>query len=250
MLSSAAGIGSAFLGSFLTTRDGIKVGMSSMMIGNALWGTSLATGLSLGLSVPTQYVYALAIAGSGIGMGAGYVIARKYDTKPGDAAILNTASLFGTGAGVLLAQAIFRNPSAQTFGWFMLGGTSVGLFTGGLLAWKLDLSRGRVAFIDVGGLAGTGLGFALGYVIGVNSGGEDSIQVASRYAIGGMVLGLLAGALITRRYKGDSPPPVEALLRRHNGRFAFGLPSINIEHALTPEGSAPRITLTLAKGTF
>ena len=68
-----------------------------------------------------------------------------------------------------LAQAIFRNPSSSQFGWFILGGTTAGVLTGSLLAWKLELSRGHVGLIDVGGLAGTGLGFALGYVIGVNS---------------------------------------------------------------------------------
>ena len=48
MLSSGAGIGAGFLGSFLATRDGIKVGYSSLIIGGAVWGASLASGLSSG----------------------------------------------------------------------------------------------------------------------------------------------------------------------------------------------------------
>jgi hypothetical protein len=249
MLSSAAGIGSGFLGSFLTTRDGIKVGYSSMMIGSAAWGISLATALGLGLEVPTQYVYALAIAGSGIGMAAGYLVARKLEISPGDAALVNSGGLWGTAAGALLAQGIFRSPASSTFGWFILGGTSMGVVAGSLLAQHLELSRGHVALIDAGGLGGTGLGFALGYVIGVNSGGEDNIQVASRYALGGMALGLLAGAVLTRKYKGDIPP-VEALLRRDDGHWAFGLPAFNIEPAVTPEGVSTRMVLTLARGSW
>lgn len=250
MLSSGAGIGAGFLGSFLATRDGIKVGYSSLMIGGAVWGASLATGLSLGLDVPTQYVYALAIAGSGIGMSAGFLVARKLDISAGDSAMINSGGLWGTATGALMAQAIFRNPSGSQFGWFILGGTTAGVLTGSLLAWKLELSRGHVGLIDVGGLAGTGLGFALGYVIGVNSGqNEDNIQVGARYALGGMALGLLAGAVLTRKYKGDVPP-VEALLRRDHGHWALGIPSFTVEQAITPEGTAPRISLTLAHGTW
>jgi hypothetical protein len=250
MLSSGAGIGAGFLGSFLSTRDGIKVGTSSLMIGSAVWGTSLATSLSLGLDVPARYIYGLAIAGSGIGMSAGFLIARKLDISAGDAALVNSGGTWGTATGALLAQAIIRSPSGSQFGWFMLGGTTAGLFTGGMLAWKLELSRGRVGLIDVGGLAGTGLGFALGYVIGVNSQSEDNIQTGARYALGGMALGLLAGAVFTRKYKGDVPP-VEALIRHDHGRWAVGLPAFNIEPAPAGPGiTVPRFSLTLAKGAW
>jgi hypothetical protein len=222
-----------------------------MMIGGAAWGTSLATSLSLGLDVPTRYIYGLAIAGSGIGMSAGYLIARKLDISAGDAALVNSGGIWGTATGALMAQAIFRNPSGSQFGWFILGGTTAGVLTGSLLAWKLELSRGHVGLIDVGGLAGTGLGFALGYVIGVNSGGEDNIQVGARYALGGMALGLLAGAVLTRKYKGDVPP-VEALLHRDDGgRWALGLPAFSVDAAPVAAGvTVPRFSLTLAKGTW
>ncbi|HEY1586236.1 MAG TPA: PEGA domain-containing protein [Polyangia bacterium] len=250
MLSSGAGIGAGFLGSFLATRDGIKVGTSSLMLGSAVWGTSFATSLSLGLDVPARYIYGLAIAGSGVGMTAGFLIARKTDISAGDAALVNSGGTWGTASGALLAQAIIRNPSGSQFGWFMLGGTTAGVLTGSLLAWKLELSRGHVGLIDVGGLAGTGLGFALGYVIGVNSQSEDNIQTGARYALGGMVLGLLAGAVFTRKYKGDVPP-VEALLQHNHGRWAVGLPAFSVEQATTAPGvSVPRFTLTLAKGSW
>jgi hypothetical protein len=250
LLSSGAGIGAGFLGSFLATREGIKVGYSSLMIGGGVWGTALSTSLSLGLGVPSRYVYGLAIAGSGIGMTAGFLAARKLDISAGDAALVNSGGTWGTATGALLAQAIFRNPSASQFGWFILGGTTAGVLTGSLLAWKLELSRGHVGLIDVGGLAGTGLGFALGYVIGVNSGGEDNIQVGARYALGGMALGLIAGAMFTRKYKGDVPP-VEALIQHQHGRWALGLPAFNVDQAQTAPGvSVPRFSLTLAKGSW
>ena len=256
LLSSGAGIGAGFLGSFLATRDGIKVGYSSLMIGGGVWGTSIATSLSLGLDVPARFIYGIAIAGSAIGMTAGYLIARKTEISAGDAALVNSGGTWGTATGALLSQAIFRNPTGSQLGWFMLGGTTLGVMTGGLLAWKLELSRGHVGLIDVGGLAGTGLGFALGYVIGVNAGqSEDNIQTGARYALGGLALGLLAGAVLTRKYKGDVPP-VEALLHRDpdgegGGRWAFGLPAFSVEQAQTAPGSfVPRFTITLAKGSW
>jgi hypothetical protein len=218
------------------------------MIGSTIWGAALATSLGLGLDIRSQYVYALAIAGLGIGMSTGFLVARKLDISAGDAALVNSGGTWGTATGALLTQSIFLHPTSAQFGWFLLGGTTVGVLGGALLGMKLELSRGHVALIDVGGLAGTGLGFALGYVIAVNS-GEDRIQVGARYGLGGLGLGLLAAAVLSRKYKGDLPP-VEALLRRHDGRWAFGMPALNIDYAITPEGAAPRMTLTLARGTF
>jgi hypothetical protein len=248
-LSSLGGIGLGFMSSFLATRDGVKVGTSSLMIGGGAWGTTLLTALGLGLDVPSQYVYGMAIGGGLFGAAAGLLIARRIEISPGDAGLVNSGGLWGTGFGSLLAQSIWRRPTGAEFGWLILGGTSLGVATGAVLAKKLELSRGHVALIDVGGLAGTGLGFALGTAIGANSRTEDTVQVGARYALGGMALGLIAGAVFTRKYRGDLPP-VEALILRKRGQWAVAIPSLNVDRAITPEGSAPRFTLTLAKGTF
>jgi hypothetical protein len=249
LLSATAGIGAGFLASFLATRDGVKVGTSSLMIGGGTWGTAWLTSLGLGLQIPSQYVYGMAIGGGLVGAAAGLLIARRIDISPGDAALVNSGGMWGTGFSSLLAQAIWRRPTGAQFGWLMLGGTSLGVATGSILARKLELSRGHVALIDVGGLAGTGLGFALGSAIGANSRTEDTVQVGARFALGGMVLGLVAGAVFTRKYRGDLPP-VEALLLHKHGQWAVAIPTLTVESAVTPEGTAPRYTLTLAKGNF
>ena len=188
-------------------------------------------------------------AGSGLGMAGGYMIARKLDISAGDSAMINSGGTWGTAGGVLLAQSIFRQPSAKDLGWFALGGTAVGVATGALLAWRLEVSRSHVALIDVGGLAGAGLGFALGYVIGFRTPGADNIQTGARYSLGGMGVGLIAGIVLSRKYK-DDLPPVEALLTHEGGRWAMALPRLSVDYAVTPEGSAPRVNVILASGHF
>ncbi len=249
--ASAAGIGAGFIASFLPTRDGIKVGHSSLIIGGGAWGTSVGTALAFATGVPDQYITGLALLGGAIGHATGILVSHWKDVMPGTAAIMNSGGFWGTATGALLAQAIFTNPSREQWGWFLLGGTSIGVLTGSLVAWKIDISRGHVLLVDVGGVAGGGLGLALGYAIGATSKNEtNNWQAASRYALGGAAVGLLTAAVLARGYKGDLPP-VEALLRRNiNGRWAFGVPNLRIERALTPEGEAPRFVFDLAKGAW
>src|SRR5439155_1445885 len=176
--------------------------------------------------------------------------------RSGRTELVIASMVFGGAAGPLLLNSVLGNSQFGNSGlgllvYMVASGAGIGAgFLGSFLATRDGLSRGHVGLIDVGGVAGTGLGFALGYVIGVNSGkSEDNIQVGARYALGGMALGLLAGAVLTRKYKGDVPP-VEALLRRDHGHWALGIPSFSVEQAMTPEGTAPRISLTLARGTW
>jgi PEGA domain len=249
--ASAAGIGAGFIASFLPTRDGIKVGHSSLIIGGGAWGSAIGTSLAFATNIPDQYITGLALLGGAIGHATGILVSHWKDVMPGTAAIMNSGGFWGTATGALLAQAIFTNPSREQWGWFLLGGTSIGVLTGSLIAWKIDITRGHVLLVDVGGVAGGGLGLALGYAIGATSKNEqNNWQAASRYALGGAAVGLLTAAVLARGYKGDLPP-VEALLRRNErGRWALGVPNVRVERALTPEGDAPRVVFDLAKGVW
>jgi hypothetical protein len=249
LTSSALGIGAGFLGSFLTTKEGIKVGHSSMIIGSGAWGGTLGASLSLAIDLPTQYTYGLGLLGSAIGITTGALIVHWKDVMPGTAAIYNSGGFWGAATGALLTHAIWSSPTGQEFGWCILGSTALGMITSSLVAWKVDRTRGHVAIVDAGGLVGAGLGFALGVGIGAGTKATSITQEGSRYAIGGLALGILAAAVASRRYKGDLPP-VEALLRHENGRLSFGIPKLDIELARTPEGTAPRFVATLAKGSF
>jgi hypothetical protein len=249
LLSSAAGLGAGFLASFLPTRDGIKVGHSSIIIGSGAWGTMFGASLAMGLDLSNQFIYGLSLLGGALGLTTGVLIARYADIMPGTSAIVNSGAMWGTAAGALLARAIFDQPGLKEYGWFLFGGTTLGLLTGSLLAWKLDRSRLHVFLVDVGGVVGGGLGFALGAAVGAST-NSDIPQSGARYALGGMALGLLAAAVGTRSYS-NTLPPVEALfISTPEKRFALGIPKFDVAPALTPLGTATQLTLTLAKGRF
>ena len=166
-----AGIGAGFLGSFLSTRDGIKVGYSSLMIGGAVWGTSFATGAGARPRASDQlrlrprhrrqrhrHDRRLPHRAQ-----ARHLRRRRRARQlrrhlgHGDGRAVGAVDLpQPVGVAVRLVHARRHDARACS--------------PARSLAWKLELSRGHVGLIDVGGLAGTGLGFALGYVIGVNAG--------------------------------------------------------------------------------
>jgi hypothetical protein len=247
--ASLAGIGLGFVGSFLATPNGIKVGHSSLIIGGSAWGMALGSEMALGLNVPNQYIYALALLGSGLGTTTGVLVSRWRDSTPGDAAVFNSGAMWGTVTGALLSQSIFDHPTLSELGWFCLGGTVLGGVSGALAAWRVDISRGHMGLIDLGGVTGGGLGFALGYIIGGTTPSSTGVQDGSRYALGGMALGLLTAAILSRNYKGDLQP-AEALITHEHGRWALGIPKLEIGAARTPEGNAATLTATLLSGTW
>jgi hypothetical protein len=74
----------------------------------------------------------------------------------------------------------------------LLAGLNLGVVAGAVLARGAEMSRGRVALIDLSGLGGTVAGFALGEAFDTNP------ERLSHFALVGMATGLIAGTWITR----------------------------------------------------
>ncbi len=245
--TAAAGIGLGFVGSFLGANETLKVGHSSTMIGAGAYGALFGGGLGLALPVQDRWVYGLTLIGSAVGIASGYLVARYTDASPGDAAVFNSGGLWGTASGLLLAQSISVSPSRTLLGALGAGGSALGMALGTLAAWRVEVSRSHVALIDLGGLGGGGLGLLIGYVVGANQKGASGIQTGARFGLGGLALGIVTAAVLSRNYK-DDLPPLDALLRTRH--FALQQPSLRFEQPLATEGGGQRVVLDVLRGRF
>lgn len=267
--TAAAGVGLGFLAAWRLTNEQLKVGHSSVIIGSTIWGTSLGVSLGYGLGftgplghrTAQQNTLALSLLGGSLGMGAGILSAWLADPSSGDAAIANSGGLWGTAVGALVTEAVdFRAAQhSRAFGWMTFGGTTLGLVGGALAAWGLDRSRSHMAIIDASGLVGLALGYGIGYAAGHDTPDPDGGTVCTgptrrcvsgaRYALGGLAIGIITSAILTRHFKYDLPKS-EALVTRHDGHWALGLPRLRIGPGVTPEGTDQRAVLDLAHGEW
>jgi len=118
--------------------------------------------------------------------------------------------------------------------------------------------------VDAAGLLGTVLGYGIGYASGddTNDPANGSLCPtssvrrcvnAARYALGGLAVGLLSSAVLTSRLKPGQKsdlPRADALLSRHDERWALGLPNLRLSVQPTPEGIAQQAVVDLARGEW
>ncbi|HKA89329.1 MAG TPA: PEGA domain-containing protein [Haliangiales bacterium] len=206
-LATTAGGAVGFLAPFLFLPSDVPVGQTSLMIGGRVWGGlegfSVAAMIYGGEVEAHRREISLVTVGSSVTVGVGMAfLARKLDLSPGDAALVNSGAIWGSATGALSYVAFGQEQ--RLLGPLLFAGLNVGLLAGGGLAAQLELKRGHVAMIDLSGLAGLVTGVALANAVKLAS---DDQQVA-RFGLGGMVLGLVAGAILTSG--SDEEPGVTA----------------------------------------
>ena len=232
------------MGAFLTTRNGVPVGTSSILIGAGGFGTGMGAALALGLGTSERAIYGITLLGGAVGITAGALAAHFGKISEGDAAIVNSGGLWGTASAALLAQALpwdGGKPTTAATGWFVFGGTAAGIAVGALSARFLERSRAEVAIVDLSGLVGTALGFALGYAVGTNN-SDNGVAQGARFALGGMALGLVSGAFVARSWgKKRIRMPGHALL---------DMPSLRFDRDRTAVGDTMRVSLDVLKGSW
>ncbi|MBX3154468.1 MAG: PEGA domain-containing protein [Deltaproteobacteria bacterium] len=212
---SLIGAAAGFVGSYFYLPDGLELGTSNLTIttslATAIGGAAMASLFTDDDAIRQPVIGASLIAGAG----AGYYLARRLRVSPGDAAVVNSAILWGTAAGAGFAVS-FAPPREVTAG-LVLSGLGMGAISGVLLTRYFDVSRTRAVLIDVGGLAGVIGGLAVESLVNPstttagnpNERADREREHLANYALAGMAVGLVVAGVLTRNF--DTPDiPVRA----------------------------------------
>lgn len=201
VLGGLGGVLVGGLGSYLFLPETVPLGTSNLTITASLAGGfagATAAALFTERNEVVQPVSALtAIAGVGIGYYAG----SRTRILPGDAALINSSTIWGTVSGALFATSF--NTDNRLGAGLIASGLGLGLTSGVLMARYYDISRTHAALIDVGGVIGIFGGLALvGFVYPDEVDSERNEHFAN-FALGGMTVGLIAAGVLTRNM--DAP---------------------------------------------
>jgi hypothetical protein len=213
-LVGVGGLGIGFGGAYLGVPDDIPVGTSSYLIGSTLIGAAEGAAIaslfvcdekvvtetddegvetsraSLDCDKGTEAINGATLAGAAVGGGFAALTASRLDLSAGDAALINSAGMWGTASGILFWASFDREPSV--FGPMILAGLNLGVVVGATLSARSEPSRGRMSLIDLSGLAGTVGGFALGQAF------DSADERLAHFALVGMATGLITGTWLTR----------------------------------------------------
>ncbi len=179
-----------------------------------------------------------ALIGSLAGLGTGYWIATSHPT-PGHVALANSLAGYGTYASLMIGVMI-RPVQNRAYSLNAVLGSGAGLIAGALLARDRDVSRERMAWIDLGVAAGA----AAGWVVDVPfAKSAHASQIGAGLSIVGMAVGGWLGVRMTRHlhhaHVSGGPSAVAGIgalvARDETGRWSVGVP---IVHPLAVEPRA------------
>ena len=212
-LISVGGLGVGFGAAFLGVPRDISVGTSSYLIGSTIIGAiegAMITSMLAGdgcfsetatldtdgdgepdtIDCDDDAVGGVALATGAAGLLFASLTAPRFNLDAGDAALINSGAMWGTASGALFWASF--DTDEEVLEPMLLAGLNLGVVAGAVLARGAEMSRGRVALIDLSGLGGTVAGFALGQAFDTNN------ERLSHFALVGMATGLIAGTWITR----------------------------------------------------
>jgi hypothetical protein len=189
--------GVAIAGAYFGIPEDIPVGQSSFILGAAVWSSIQGASVSYLVDADAQTGTAVVLASASVTVITASLTTASLDLSEGDAAILNSGVVWGTGMSLILWGLYDRAPKLA--GAYMLGGSNLGLLAAIGLASRYELSRGHVALIDLAGVSGCFLGLVLAEPVVAR---VENTQVGDdtrlHFALGGTLIGLTIGALLTR----------------------------------------------------
>jgi hypothetical protein len=208
------GLALGFGGTYLGAPADIPLGTTSYIIGSTIIGAadgavvaSLFAGEGCFTATSTEVDSEgnescnddLIGSGAATGAAAGAIFssltASRFDLDAGDAALINSGALWGSLSGLLFWSSFDRDD--RVFEPMVLAGLNLGVVVGATVAARAQVSRSRVSIIDLAGLGGLVVGFAVG------AGVDTANERLAHTSLVGMATGLIAGTYLTRNY--DAP---------------------------------------------
>ncbi len=152
VLGVVGAAGGAYLSNYLIERYQLSDGQSAAIATAGFWATYNAAHLAnlfTGESSNLNDVYWGMSLGGAAGTGIGAWYAKKYDPDVREISLVNSLSLYGTTASLMLAVAI-DPPKADAYALNALLGSVAGIGTAIYLRDELRYSRSRMLKIDMG----------------------------------------------------------------------------------------------------
>jgi hypothetical protein len=216
-VGSVGGGAAGFFGSLFLLPDDLPLGTSNLTVTATAGGGILGAGASLLFTKRPEVIYPVVGATAVLVGTAGYIIGDRIRINVGDAALINSGVVWGSVAGTLFAASF--DPGHVVGGGLVLSGLGMGTIGGLLLQSNFTVTRSHAALIDVGGLIGIIGGLAaesLVYPTQTARSSTDMVDARAQehlanYALGGMVVGLLAAGVLTRNLD-DPKIPVSPTL--------------------------------------
>jgi tetratricopeptide (TPR) repeat protein len=208
-VGSVGGAAAGFFGSLFLLPEDLPLGTSNLTVTATAGGAILGAGASLLFSKRLDVIYPVIGASAVISGTVGYLIGDRIRINVGDAALINSGVVWGSVAGGLFAASF--DPGHAVGGGLLLSGLGMGTAGGLLLQSNFSISRTHAALIDVGGLIGIIGGLAAESLVYRTETSQTPGAVLdartqehlANYALGGMVVGLLAAGVLTRNL--DNP---------------------------------------------
>lgn len=194
LVTAAAGY---FIPLLATERTSVSRGTASL----GLYGGSrgIGHGIMLGLVAGAED-NGPALVGAGVLASiaeevAALSIARHANLSDGDAVAIGVLGDFGAGIGVCMADVTgaFDHSDDAAVGAWVLAGSAAGLATGGMLARRVDYTRGDAYIVRAAGALG-----ALTTITFTTYGDPENDRVYSSAAMAGAVGGLALGHVLIR----------------------------------------------------
>jgi hypothetical protein len=206
-IGSVGGAVAGLATSYFYLPESVPLGTSNLAITTSLTGGIIGGSTALIFTDDQRIVQPIAGASAIFGAGVGYYLGDRTKIRPGDAALINSAILWGTAAGGLFAVS-FAPPRDVAAG-LVLSGLGMGAISGATLTRYFDISRTHAVLIDVGGIIGILGGLAAESLVYPTTQAsntqvtEQQREHLANFALGGMAVGLIGAGILTRNL--DAP---------------------------------------------